>query len=242
MTVKLSRFAVEQSLQCPKCFVLQYKHKISLPSLPFTLNSAVDNLAKNEFDYYRKKQEPHPDVEAVLAEAGLPGVVPFDHPEIENWQNFRRGAYYTDEEKGFTFGGAIDDLWITPSKELIVSDVKATSKNVFDWEDTLSKYDYPLAYKRQLEMYGWVFKKFGFDVSDNGVLVYYNGRKNEPMFDKNLKFDTHIILMKCEHDWVEEAVLNAKNMLESDKLPPQSSKCDKCNYLKKRWQLAEARA
>ena len=49
---KLSRFAVEQSLNCPRCFVLQYKHKISLPGLPFTLNSAVDNLCKNEFDAY----------------------------------------------------------------------------------------------------------------------------------------------------------------------------------------------
>ena len=53
---KLSRFAVEQSLNCPRCFVLQYKHKISLPGLPFTLNSAVDNLCKNEFDVYRAKK------------------------------------------------------------------------------------------------------------------------------------------------------------------------------------------
>ena len=28
--------------------------------LPFTLNSAVDNLCKNEFDHYRERQEPHP--------------------------------------------------------------------------------------------------------------------------------------------------------------------------------------
>jgi len=34
---------------------------------PFTLNSAVDQLLKNEFDEYRAKGEPHP----LLLEAGI---------------------------------------------------------------------------------------------------------------------------------------------------------------------------
>ena len=52
--LKLSRSAVELSLNCKRCFILQYKHRVSLRNLPFTLNSAVDNLCKNEFDFYRK--------------------------------------------------------------------------------------------------------------------------------------------------------------------------------------------
>ena len=47
-------------MKCERCFHLQYKHKISLPSFPFTLNLAVDHLCKNEFDSYRAKGEPHP--------------------------------------------------------------------------------------------------------------------------------------------------------------------------------------
>ena len=58
--LKLSRSAIEQYLNCKRCFVLVYKHKVRLKTLPFTLNTAVDNLCKNEFDYYREKQEPHP--------------------------------------------------------------------------------------------------------------------------------------------------------------------------------------
>ena len=58
--IKISRSAVEQHLNCQRCFYLAYKHKIRPPSLPFTLNSAVDNLCKNEFDHYRAKAEPHP--------------------------------------------------------------------------------------------------------------------------------------------------------------------------------------
>ena len=48
---KISRSAVEQHLNCQRCFYLAYKHKISPPSLPFTLNRAVDNHCKNEFDH-----------------------------------------------------------------------------------------------------------------------------------------------------------------------------------------------
>ena len=50
--IKLSRSTVEKYLNCPRCCVLEKKHKIKPPSLPFTLNIAVDNLCKNEFDYF----------------------------------------------------------------------------------------------------------------------------------------------------------------------------------------------
>ena len=58
--IKLSRSTVEKYLTCPRCCVLDKKYQIKPPSLPFTLNIAVDNLCKNEFDRYRKIQEPHP--------------------------------------------------------------------------------------------------------------------------------------------------------------------------------------
>ena len=42
--VKLSRSTVEKYISCPRCCVLEKNHKIKPPSLPFTLNIAVDNL------------------------------------------------------------------------------------------------------------------------------------------------------------------------------------------------------
>ncbi len=50
--IKLSRSTVEKYLSCPRCCVLDKKYQIKPPSLPFTLNIAVDNLCKNEFYYY----------------------------------------------------------------------------------------------------------------------------------------------------------------------------------------------
>lgn len=231
--IKLSRFAVEQSIQCPRCFVLQYKHKISLKGLPFTLNSAVDNLCKNEFDYYRSKGEPHP----LFLEHGIKAV-PFAHENMDTWRNNFKGAYYLDEDQGFNFGGAVDDIWQKDNGELILADVKATSKNLFDWEDTYSKYDYAHAYRRQLEMYQWVFRKLGYEVSNEGYLLYFNGLKNEPFFNQELKFEKYLIKLDCSDDWVEDAILNARALLVQDQLPDPSSKCDKCNYLKARWNLS----
>ncbi len=230
---KLSRFAVEQSLNCPRCFVLQYKHKISLPGLPFTLNSAVDNLCKNEFDVYRAKQEPLP----IFLEHGIEAT-PYEHSDIDHWRNNFRGMYHQDEINGFNFGGAVDDILIKPNGELLIIDVKATSKNKFDWADTWSKYDYPKAYQRQLEMYQWVFRKEGYKVSNEGFLLYFNGLKNEPMFNQEMKFEHYLIKLDCNDEWVEEAILNAKSLLERDELPHSSDTCDKCNYLKKRWLLS----
>ena len=84
----------------------------------------------------------------------------------------------------------------------------------------------------------WLAKKNNFKVSNTGYLVYYNGLKNEPMFNQEMKFEHYLIKLDCNDEWVEEAILNAKSLLERDELPHSSDTCDKCNYLKKRWLLS----
>lgn len=233
--IKLSRFAVEKSIQCSRCFWLHYRHKINLSGFPFTLNLAVDNLVKNEFDHYRKIQKPHP----IFEKNGI-DAVPFEHIKMNDWRNNFKGAYHHNEEEGYIFGGAIDDIWQKRCGELIVADVKATSKNKFDWSETFQRYNYPKAYQRQLEMYQWVFKKFGYDVADEGYLLYFNGRKNEDMFNNELKFDTHLVKLDCSVVWVEKQIKKARDILLSDDLPDSSKDCDTCNYIKQRWNLHQS--
>ena len=48
-----------------------------ITKLTFTLNNA-DNLCKNEFDYYRRKQLPH----LIFIENNI-DAVPFNHPNID---------------------------------------------------------------------------------------------------------------------------------------------------------------
>ena len=129
--LKLSRSAIEQYLNCKRCFILMYKHKVRLNTLPFTLNTAVDNLCKNEFDFYREKQEPHP----LFIEHNI-DAVPFKHENMDKWRNNFQGISYFNEETDVHFYGAVDDVWVKKDGELILSDVKSTSKNNFDWDET----------------------------------------------------------------------------------------------------------
>ena len=232
--IKLSRSSIEQYLNCKRCFILMYKYKVRLNTLPFTLNSAVDNLCKNEFDYYREKQEPHP----LFLENDI-DAVPFKHEEMNKWRNNFQGISYYDSDTDVHFYGAVDDVWVKPNGELILSDVKSTSKNNFDWEETWNKYEYPKGYRRQLEMYQWLFRKNGFKVSDTAYLVYFNGLKNEPMFNQTLKFELHLIKLDCNDSWVSEAICEAKNLMDQDIYPDGSFGCDTCRYLKKRWDVSQ---
>ena len=165
--IKLSRSTVEKYLSCPRCCVLDKKYQIKPPSLPFTLNIAVDNLCKNEFDYYRKIQEPHP----LFIEHGI-DAVPFKHKDLERWRSNFQGIRYLSIEHNYDFGGAVDDIWQKKNGDLIIVDVKATSRNNFDWSETFNKYEYAKAYKRQLEMYQWLFKKNGFQVANEAYLLF----------------------------------------------------------------------
>ena len=154
---RLSRSKLEDFLRCPRCFYLDRRLGVAQPpGFPFNLNSAVDELLKREFDGYRERQEPHP----LFKEHDI-DAVPFAHPDIDDWRNNFKGIRYKDNEKNYNFGGAIDDVWIKPNGDLIISDVKATSKKVFNWEET-KKMPWGQGYKRQLEMYQWLFRKNGF--------------------------------------------------------------------------------
>lgn len=231
--IKISRSGVEAYIKCKRCFVLQYKHKVKPPGLPFTLNIAVDNLCKNEFDYYREKQEPHP----LFIEHEI-DAVPFSHPDLNKWRNNFQGIRYIDESHGYNFGGAIDDVWVKPNGQLIISDAKTTSVNEFSWEDR-SKHEYAKGYQRQIEMYQWLFRKNGYDVSDEAYLIYYNGLKNESFFNQKLRFELHLIKLDCDDKWVEDKLISAVELLKSDNFPKSSDGCENCNYLKKRWNISQ---
>tara|TARA_B100000674_G_scaffold477962_1_gene474448 strand:- start:151 stop:870 length:720 start_codon:yes stop_codon:yes gene_type:complete len=231
--IKFSRSTVEKYLSCPRCCVLEKNHKIKPPSLPFTLNNAVDNLCKNEFDYYRFRQEPHP----LFIQHNIKAI-PYNHHNLNTWRSNFQGIRHRSLSHKYDFGGAIDDVWVKENGDLIIADVKATSKNNFDWSETCKNYEYPKAYKRQLEMYQWLFKKNGFKVADEAYLIYFNGKKNEDFFHNTLQFETHIIKLTCSTDWVEKKVLETAQLLRSKEFPSPSKNCELCNYLRKRWNLS----
>ena len=157
--------------------------------------------------------------------------MPFKHKDLERWRSNFQGIRYVSLEHNYDFSGAIDDVWQKQNGDLIIVDVKATARNNFDWSETFSKYEYAKAYKRQLEMYQWLFKKMVFKLPLT-YLLYFNAKKNEEAFNCQLKFDVHLIKLDCSTSWVESTIINTVNLLRSDIFPKPSLNCEYCNYLK----------
>ena len=223
---KLSRTRIENFCRCKKCFYLEEKLGISRPaSFPFNLNNAVDELLKEEFDSFRGTDKNHPYIE----DNGL-DAKPFDHPQIENWRTRNKGIGFLDEETNLFFYGLVDDVWInTKTDQLILVDYKATSKK---GEVSLDA-PWQISYKRQIEIYQWLFRKNGFDVQNIGYFVYCNGIKENVLFNNELKFKVKIIPYKGDDLWLDKVVKEIYQVLNSEEIPEPSPSCEYCRYVKK---------
>jgi hypothetical protein len=186
------------------------------------LNSAVDKLLKKEFDIHRVDQTAHPLMKTYKVDA-----VPFEHPKMDQWRDNFTGIQYLHEPTNFLIFGAIDDVWINPEGELIIVDYKATSK---DGEVNLDA-DWQIGYKRQMEIYQWLFRQNNFKVSKTGYFVYCNGDTDKKVFDAKLEFDVKAIPYEGNNSWVEQALLDAKKCLMGGEIPGRSPDCDYCQYV-----------
>lgn len=224
-TFRLSRSKIDLFINCPRCFYLDRKLGIAQPpGYPFSLNSAVDALLKKEFDIHRAKGTKHPLMETYGIDA-----VPFSHAKMDEWRDsLRRGITFKIDSENVEITGGVDDLWVNPEGEIIIVDYKATAK---EKEVTLDS-DWQIGYKRQMEIYMWLFAKNNFKVSDTGYFVYCNGKTDREAFDGKLEFDIKIIPYKGDTSWVEKTILDAINCLKSDRLPVSGEGCDFCRYRK----------
>ena len=192
------------------------------PGFPFALNSAVDKLLKKEFDAHRAAKTAHP----LMKKYGI-DAIPLQHAKIEEWRDsLRAGVSTRHAPTGFLVRGGVDDVWVRPSGELIVVDYKATAKDGevnldAEWQD---------GYKRQMEVYQWLFRQNGFHVSDTGYFVYVNGKTDRKAFDAKLEFDVKIIPYIGKTDWVDPTLAEIKKCLDSETEPAPAESCDYCNY------------
>lgn len=190
----------------------------------FSLNSAVDRLLKNEFDLLRKKGEAH----ELMKKYGI-DAIPFDHPDLPVWRDdFYKyvGASVLHKETNFEICGIIDDVWTNKNKELLIVDYKATSTS----KEISLEDEYKQGYKKQVEIYQWIFRQLGFAVNSTGYFVFANAGKNRPSFDGRLEFELSIIPYQGNDGWISPVLLDIKKCLESDQIPPQNPNCEHCNY------------
>lgn len=222
---RLSRGKIDNFIHCPRCFYLDRKLGVAQPpGYPFSLNSAVDKLLKKEFDIHRAKGTRHPLMETYGIDA-----IPLAHEKMDEWRDsLRAGITFKIDGENVVITGGVDDVWVKPDGEFIIVDYKATSKE----EEVTLDADWQIGYKRQMEIYQWLFRKNGFKVSDTGYFVYCNGNTDKEAFDGKLEFEIKILPYTGDTSWVEQTVLDAIECLKSDKLPDSGEDCDFCKYRK----------
>lgn len=230
---KLSRSKIELFMQCPRCFWLDTRLKITRPSSPpFNINKAIDELFKKEFDSYRAKKEPHP----LMVEFGV-NAIPFAHDSLGQWRENFVGVTTLHEKTNLHIFGAVDDLWVDDAGNVIVVDYKATAKT----KEVDINSDWQISYKRQMEVYQWLLRQNGLMVSDTGYFVYTNGRMDLDGFNDRIEFRTKVIPYAGDDSWVEPTIIKMKKCMEGD-MPAvgtaaMGGECEFCAYAKKRTEL-----
>jgi CRISPR/Cas system-associated exonuclease Cas4 (RecB family) len=220
---RLSRSKIDLYMKCQRCFYLDRRHGIGQPSgPPFSLNIAVDDLLKKEFDRYREIQKPHP----LMTENGI-DAVPFQHQDLEVWrESLRKGVSAPLAGTTLLITGGVDDVWVNRKGQLIVVDYKATSKN----EEVNLDADWQIAYKRQVEIYQWLFRQNGFDVCNTAYFVYCNGDKSGDAFNARLDFTIKVLPYDGSTDWIEPALRELHQCLCSEAMPQAADGCPHCKY------------
>lgn len=219
---QISRAKIEEFVRCPRCFVLEAKHALKKPSSPpFTINTAVDTQLKKEFDIHREAGTVHP----VVAAAGL-NLIPFKHPKMDEWRENFKGIRHTTDD--FLIAGAVDDIWVNEAGELVVVDYKATSRAEAVTE--LGEGGFYDGYRRQMEIYQWLLRQNGFNVSSTGYWLYETATKKADTFDGVLHFEAALIAYEGNTDWIESTLYQMKDALDDVELPWSGDDCDLCRY------------
>ena len=77
-----------------------------------------------------------------------------------------------------------------------------------------------------MDIYQWILKQKGFNVSHIGYFVYVNGDQHfqdgmleEDTDSANMKFDVQLIEYEGNSDWVEQTILDLKTCIDSSECP-----------------------
>ena len=230
---EISRSRVENFNKCPACFYIKQVRGIDFPDIPsFNLNEATDVLLKRDFDRYRGGEKTHPYLEA----QGYGHLVPYQHEHFELWtQSMHYGApnrmHTVHEPTNLKIGGGLDDVWLnTKTNQLHIVDYKSTSQKADGYEITLEG-KWKEAYRRQMDLYVWVMRRMGHDVSDIGYFLYCDGdRFSDYEFlgseDATMKFKMSLIEYEVHQAWIEPTLHKIKDCLHSAEIPSHSDDCD----------------
>tara|TARA_Y100001968_G_C19427074_1_gene754952 strand:- start:1123 stop:1977 length:855 start_codon:yes stop_codon:yes gene_type:complete len=226
---KISRGRFSNFLTCKRCFYLDRVMGLDPPGTPgWTLNETTDLLLKKEFDECRESQTPH----RLFAPNGLAHVVPFDHPEIDNWRNsLHRGLMLRHKETNIILTGGVDDIWQdTNSKQLIVVDYKSQAKNGLVSKQEYLEDPYHDGYKIQMNFYAYLLIGMGFSVHPSSYFLVCNAKRDDDGFHKQMNFDEYLVPYKWNIDKISGQVDEMLALMNQHEIPQPNQSCKNCAY------------
>ena len=233
---ELSRGRVENFLKCKACFWLEQIKKVKPPEIPsFTINTTTDILLKRDSDSVRGKSSLR-----IWQEAGLGHMIPYNHEDLEKWTNSLHyglnESYFNTIHKdtNIKLGGGIDDVFLnTKTDQVHIVDYKSQAQGTRSpekYEVKPSSIDDPwkVGYKRQMDMYIWIARQKGLNVSNTGYFVYVDAQHKhiEGMLDEKnpsiawLKFNALIIPYEADPTWIEPTLFEIKDFLMNQSSMP----------------------
>ena len=233
---ELSRGRVENFLKCKACFWLEQIKKVKPPEIPsFTINTTTDILLKRDSDFVRGKSSL-----PIWQEAGLGHMIPYNHEDLEKWTNSLHyglnESYFNTIHKdtNIKLGGGIDDVFLnTKTDQVHIVDYKSQAQGTRSpekYEVKPSSIDDPwkVGYKRQMDMYIWIARQKGLNVSNTGYFVYVDAQHKhiEGMLDEKnpsiawLKFNALIIPYEADLNWIEPTLFEIKDFLMNQSSMP----------------------
>ena len=226
---KISRGKFSNFLTCKRCFYLDRVKGLDPPGTPgWTLNETTDLLLKKEFDYCRERQIPH----RLFIENQLSNVLPFDHPEIDNWRDsLHKGLMLRHKDTNIILTGGVDDIWQhNISKQLIIVDYKSQAKlGRVDKQDYLED-PYHEAYKIQMDFYAYLLSGMGFDVHQTSYFLVCNAKRDDQEFKKRMNFDEYLVPYNWNIDWIDNKIDEMINVMNCKQVPEQNLSCKNCAY------------
>ena len=187
------------------------------PAYPYSLNLAVDDLLREEFDDYRQKGIPHPIFEENNIKAHL-----FKNQKLLNqWRNNLSGIRYFDSDLQATLFGAVDDVLEFNDGKIAPLDYKSTgssSANVYD------------RFQLQMDIYTFLMEKSGYKTPRKGYLAFYVIDKSRGFIDK-LPFRKEIVEIETNPSDVYDIFRDAVAVLKQATPPKHSDDCQFGKYL-----------
>lgn len=213
---KLSRSKLELFLDCPRCFWLDMNKGVKRPPpAPYTINSSIDALLKQEFDAHRENGTAHYLIKKYNIEA-----IPYKCEQIDAWRHNFTGIQFKHKPTDFLVFGAVDDIWVNPQGELIVVDYKSTGAKEYKIYD---------AYRRQMEVYQWLLAQNGYKVSGIGYFLFAKVNKSSGFAEGKLSFDLFIEPLKGDIRWIENSLFDARKALDGE-IPAPKQGCLYCQF------------